>query len=178
MKNIAINTLRYRGMVTISQYSGQKKIKLAQFHNEGGTPLFNFLASCLAGDFAIAKLTRPTKVMLIERTNPDKDEAPTFGIPTNSNGFIYTLTKPEKVRNTTGVDHVRYSFIVPKEVVNSLGSNSFKNLYLGLYTDEATEDTPGNYAAICKLDLSQNNLINASLAVDWELSFLNTSVEK
>jgi hypothetical protein len=173
MKNVATNTINYSGIVTLSQYSGSKKIKIAQFHNEGGDTLFNFLADCLVGDFAIAKLTRPTKVMLIERTNPDEEFAvPEYGVPIGSGGFIYLLTKPEKIKTTYGESRVRYSFIVQKEVINSI---SFDNIYLGLYTDEATLETPGNYAAICKLDLNKNNLVNASLVVDWELVISNIS---
>ena len=69
------------------------------------------------------------------------------------------------------------SFVIPKEVVNSLSSSSFENLYLGLYTDEATLDAANNFAAICKLNLTKNNLVNASLVVDWELVISNISRE-
>ena len=176
MKNIATNTLKYSGIVTLSQYYGSKKIKIAQFHNAGGSPLFDFLADCLAGDFTMATLTRPTKIMLIERTNPDDESAvPEYGQPNNSTGFTYLLTKPEKIPSNDGMSRVRYSFIVQKETINSI--SNFDNLYLGLYTNEATFDNAGDYAAICKLSLTKNNLINASLAVDWELTISNISEE-
>ena len=59
MKNTAINTLKYTGIVTLSQYIGSKKRQIARMHNEGGDALFRFLANCLAGDFTTAKLTMP-----------------------------------------------------------------------------------------------------------------------
>jgi hypothetical protein len=55
--------------------------------------------------------------------------------------------------------------------------HSFENLYLGLYTDDATfdEERLQNYAALCKLDLNGTSIANASLAVDWELVISNIS---
>ena len=166
MKNTAINTLKYTGIVTLSQYIGSKKIKISQVHNTGGDSLFEFFASCLLGDFTTAKLIRPTKVMLLERTN---DDPPVYTQPTNGSGFIYIITKPEKVSDT-GSCRVKYSFVIPKDDVASIRSSD--NLYLGLFADEVSVDNPENFAAICELKLA-NNIINASLVVDWELIISN-----
>lgn len=171
MKNTAINTLKYTGIVTLSQYSGSKKIKLLQVHNTGGDSLFEFLTSCLMGDFATARLTRPTKIMLLERINPnDKYDPPVYDQPANSQGFMYLITKPEKI-SESGSSRVRYSFVIPKETIASVKSSD--NLYLGLYTNEA--EAPENFAAICELKLANNSIPNAALVVDWDLIISNIS---
>ena len=66
MNSKAVNTLNYTGIVTLSQYVGNNKVQLAQIHNTGGTSLFNFLASCLAGHFQYASVNWPTKIKLLD----------------------------------------------------------------------------------------------------------------
>jgi hypothetical protein len=172
MKNTAINTLKYTGIVTLSQYIGSKKRQIARMHNEGGDALFRFLANCLAGDFAKAKLTMPTKVMLVELVD-ENDLAAGYQIPVNSVGFIHLLTKPEIVYDKQ-FSSVRYSCVIPKETVDSL--SDLKTPYLGLYTDEATIQTPNEYAAICKLNLTRSNVASTALVIDWELAISNTGI--
>lgn len=171
MRNRAINSLKYTGIVTLSQYIGSKKVKLSQVHNSGGNSLFDFLADCLVGDFTVAKATRPTKIMLIQGS-AEKDEYgnTVFERPLGGGGFIYLLTKPEKIYDSTK-SVVRYSFVIPKDIIVSIAA--FDQLYIGLYTDSATLDEPNNYAAICKLDVSVTNLASAALVVDWELIISN-----
>ena len=65
MKNTALNTLNYTGIVTLSQYVGKTKLQIAQFHNTGNTSLFSFLANCLAGEFDKVKSHTPTLVKVI-----------------------------------------------------------------------------------------------------------------
>lgn len=169
MKNIALNTLKYTGIVTLSQYVGSKKVKVARHHNTGGTSLFNFLADCLIGDFAMAKATRPIKIMLVKRTKEESGGVTTYNYEQKS-GFIFVLTTPEKVQSNTQC-RVRYSFIIPKDQIESI--NDFEDFGIGLYTAGAVEVEPENFAAFCELDLSKNSLISASLVVDWELIVSN-----
>ena len=172
MRNIARNTLGYTGIVTLSQYIGNKKVKIAQRHNTGGNVLFEFLSDCLLGDFAKAKISVPTKIMLMKRTlipNDDGKEAYSYE---SKSGFIYLLTKPEKVYSTTITGSiVRYSFIVSKDMVESI--NDFTGLGIGLFTDKATTNNLDGYSAFCELDLSKNDVVNSSLVVDWELVITN-----
>ena len=162
MKNTALNTLKYTGVVTLSQYIGQKKYKVAQFHNEGGNALFNFLADCLLGDFDKSKLNRPTKVMLVTRTS--NGSAYEY---TGVSGFVYLLTNPEK-DTSNGACKVRYSFIIPQDIVEGL---SLDNLGIGLYSD--VEKSPEAFVAYCDLDISINSLVDSALVVDWELIISN-----
>lgn len=170
MKNIAVNTLNYTGIVTISQYSGTKKVKIAQKHNTGGVSLFDFLADCLLGDFDTAYANRPTKVMLVERTTPRPDS-------TNyeykaASGFVFLRIKPEKTVSGRR-SSVRYSFLIPRDLIENLSNSA--NLGLGLYSNSASWDEPQNFIAFCDLDLDMSTLANASLVVDWELVITNTS---
>jgi hypothetical protein len=157
MKNIAINTLKYTGIVTLSQYIGNKKIKVAQMHNNGGSPLFNFLTDCLVGDFENARLNRPTKIKLLSYNTESKAYEAV-------SGFITLLYPAEKVDGPA----VRYSFMISKEFI---ASADFTNLYLGLYTSATTD--VNNFAAICKLNISKTSLTNVALLVDWELAISN-----
>jgi hypothetical protein len=167
MKNIAINNLKYTGIVTLSQYIGSKKVKIAQVHNSGGDSLFNFLASSLIGDFTMAKALRPTKIMLLKQENTSDE--PIYRTTDNAD-FYYLLTRPEKI-TSVGLSRIKYSFLIPKEVIDSLAD--FEKLCVGLYADAATADEPSNYAAVCNLGISKNNVVSASLVVDWELIISN-----
>jgi hypothetical protein len=173
MRNRAINTLRYAGIVTLSQHIGSKKIKIAQMHNTGASPLFDFLADCLVGDFDMAKVTRPTKIMLLEHdSSKNVNDNTSYSPLQGGGGFIYLLTKPEKVYEDIK-SVVRYSFIIPRDILDSI--NDFEKLYIGLYTDGTSVTEPENYAAICKVDLAKGTLASASLVVDWELIISNIS---
>ena len=119
MKNKALNTLSYTGIVTLFKYVGSKKVKLAQAYNSGGPSLFNFLADCLIGEFSTAQASKPAKIMLLNKTEDGYESI---------SGFVFLRTKPEKVE----VNHqcrIRYSFMVPRDLVE--GSNA-SSLSIGL----------------------------------------------
>jgi hypothetical protein len=171
MKNTAINTLKYTGIVTISQYIGSKKIKLAQTHNAGGNSLFNFLADCLVGDFSIATLNRPTKIRLLNHsTTIDLATNKTVETYTPVSDFLYLYTKPEKVYDISkGI--VRYSFAISRDTLESGDFNS-----IGLYNDSATGSDTENFAAFCEIEIPRTEILASSLlVVDWELIISNMS---
>lgn len=179
MKGNAINTLTYTGIVTLSQYIGGKKVRVAQVHNTGGNPLFNFLADCLIGDFAIAKISKPTKVMLlIKTTTAAEDGSKIISYSAKSGGFIYLLSSPEKVYDTEST-RVRYSFIIPKDYFMNMPTEAGKELGLGLYTDNATDNTEEDlkkFAAFCSLgDVKNLSSAANNLVVDWDLVISNNS---
>lgn len=161
MRNTAINTLGYTGTVTLSQYSGTKKVTLARIQNAGTSSLFNFLSDCLIGDFDVARLNRPTKIMLVTL-----EEGQVAG---SVSGFIHLRSTPEKVYSpSAGI--VKYSFIIPKDYLAS--TNKFNGICL--YTDAIKESEFTNYAARCQVDLSNITISESSvLVVDWELSISN-----
>lgn len=167
MKNMILNTINYTGLVTLSKQIGNAKMPIAQIHNAGGTPLFEFIAECLAGNMEIAKAIRPTKVMLLKSNDLTNFE--------DLSGTFYLITKPEKLTSNSkhGIG-ARYSFLLPKDLIENI--TAFDNVYLALYSD-ATDTTRSqelaNYAAICKLEVIKNTIVNAALAVDWDLTVSN-----
>ena len=171
MKNTAVNTLTYTGIVTISQYIGAKKVKIAQKYNTGGTTLFDFLSDCLCGDWTLAKAKRPTKIKVLEWSQDGQNRD-----YKSISGFIFLRNPPEKVEDQEqpNQSRVRYSFLIPRDMFENISGT--RGLGLGLYASGALETEPGNFSAFCELDeLGQNltSLSNSSLVVDWELVIAN-----
>ena len=137
MNNISKNMLGYIGTVTLSRYIGNKKIKIMELHNSGGTSLFSFLTDCLLGLFDTAQFKRPYKIMLLK-------EVSTTGTPsfTGASKFILPKTIPEKVEVTTNLGVVRYSYMLDKTMLTS----DFD--HIGLYAIDAVDTDPNNFAAI------------------------------
>ena len=169
MKSTAINTLRYSGIVTISRYIKQKKIKLAQVKNTGGQSLFNFFSECLAGDYRLAEVYRPAKILLLKYEEILDGGVSKLTVSPASDNFVHLLAKPEKVYNTSA-STVRYSFIVSGDMLQSTRFNG-----IGLYPESATLDTCKDFAAFCRVDELEDVSISPSsiLVVDWELNVLN-----
>lgn len=178
MKNIARNTLNYAGIVTLSRQIGNKNIKVAEVHNTGGASLFSFLASCLSWDFSSAYANRPAKIKLLSyNKDPDGDGKDSY---TPVSGFIFARTSPEVISGT-GECRVRYSFTVPRDLVESIPQSS-SDFGIGLYAHNAEEDDTKNFIAFCSLTtdndtLMSNTLVNSSLLVDWELLVTNNSTK-
>lgn len=164
MKNKALNSMQYTGIVTLSQYINNKKIPIKKIHNKGGDTLFSFLTDCLIGDFDIAKLSRPTKIMLLQ---VDENESE-ITVTDRASGFIYLLSKPEKIYNNTG-NAACLSFKVPRDMLSGTEFNA-----IGLYSDNATIYDYNKYSAICLIDINNNELsVSSVLDVDWELILSN-----
>jgi hypothetical protein len=168
MRNRALNTLSYTGIVTLSQYVGNKKVKIARIHNTGGKALFEFLADCLAGNFSAARLKMPKKIKLLRRTRND-DESYSFS---SVSGFIFLLD--EAVSDSSySQSKVTYSFLINRDQFDSI--DDFNNLCLGLYTNNISnsDDDVENFAAYCVLENLDSSITNATLVVDWELNISN-----
>ena len=172
MKNLALNSLTYTGIVTLSQYIGTKKVKIAQFHNTGGDALFNFFIDCLVEEnLDTIKARRPKKVMLVQRYLVGETVTDGYYRYTPASGFIYMQTNGERVENEIG--RVRYKFVISRDQLDAV--SDYNNLGLGLYSQNATDvdANNGNHLAFCMLNFSRNALANSSLVVDWELSISN-----
>lgn len=178
MKNTALNTLTYTGIVTLSRYVGSKKVKISQTHNTGGAPLFDFLADCLCGDFDIAKAKQPAKIKILKQIlgEPDVITGKRDYQYEEASHFIKLLTKPEKKQSATQ-SYVRYSFMVPRDIVEGL--TNYESLGIGLYTnsvpDNATTADLANFAAFVLLEAEQTALANTALVVDWDLVISNVA---
>ena len=165
MKNIAKNAIGYTGIVTISRYSNNKKIEIAKVHNEGRNPLFDFLADCLVGDYTMASVSIPEKIMLLHATGTGDSQK-----IASASGFIHWTTPPEKITREDK-SCARYSFLVPSDRIEGTFNR------IGLYTKAATDKTDelGNYAAYCDIHDTDNtgSAASAALIIDWELIISN-----
>ena len=172
MKNSAINNLKYTGIVTLSQYNGNKKTVLKQVHNSGSNSLFNFFANCLLGDFETAKLELPTKIKLLfaELNNETGD----IEYLESASGFLYLLNKPERLYTESHEANsaISYSFIIPRDIVERSNFNC-----IGLYPDSANEDDVDSHAAICLVDGMSGMTTSSVLMVDWKLIIQNNSAQ-
>lgn len=162
IQGLVANNIDYKGIVTLSQKIGGKKVKLAKIHNAGGRALFDFLADCLMGDFDSAKINRPSKITLLYR---DSDNNLTKA---DNTPFIYITTKPERVLTNLDEGVVRYSFTISQDIFFGTTFNA-----IGLYTDSETNIE--NYAAYCQIDSADLGDISVSsvLLLDWELHISN-----
>jgi hypothetical protein len=164
MKSTVINTLSYTGIVTLSQYIGNKKIEIAQVHNEGGNPLFSFFSDCLIGDFESARINRPIKIMLLKRISGEVSDD-----YESKSDYIHLTTPAEKVYDdslTEGI--VRYSFIVTRDKLENTDFNC-----IGLYSGSTKLEDFRDYAAIC----SVGDMIispSSALLIDWKLYISNS----
>jgi hypothetical protein len=165
IKSIAQNNIGYTGVVRLSQYTCNKKFTIAEIHNEGGKPLFDFLADCLVGNFTEASANMPTKISLLYKDDAENYEQ------AEGTSFIYLLNAPERVYNEKeGV--VRYSFIIPQEYFAGGNPNSVRFNAIGLYCD-STDDI-NYYAARCDIPVDDWSIsISSVLVLDWELHIAN-----
>lgn len=168
MKNKAINTLNYSGIVTLSRIDGAKKIKIAQVHNEGHNPLFKFLADCLVGDFH--NIERPAKIKLLKLERSTGEDNVTIEDYKDITGSIHLLKQP-KAEYDASRSLVRYSFIIPRDYIEGL--DDMNDLWLGLYTLGTSDSDTADFAACCEIALNQSAIAGAALAVDWELIISN-----
>jgi hypothetical protein len=167
IKSVAQNNIGYTGIVKLSQYTGGKKFSIAEIHNVGGKPLFNFLVDCLMGNFKEAAANRPVKIMLLNVEGTGENT--TIKAATDT-GLISLLNAPEKLYSATeGI--VRYSFMIPQEY---FANNSRFNA-IGLYPGYVTKPSEaGDFAAYCLVDRSDWDIsISSVLVLDWELHIAN-----
>jgi hypothetical protein len=177
MKTTALNSLKYTGIVTLYRYAGEKKIKIAEIQNTGGDSLFNFLAECLVGDFDTASISRPTKIMLLEEIDDEKDSRgePVPAYLVSKSGFIYLLSKPEKTYdNTNKKCTVCFSFKIPRDMLESANTSS---LCIGLYANNTNILDIDNWAALVKnIPINGSQILaSSSYLLDWQLNITNTS---
>lgn len=174
MSNTAINSLAYAGTVKLSLHVGDKKILTKTIHNAGTYRIFNFFSECLVGNFDVAKLLRPTKIMLITH---NKEESVDYA----ASYFINMVTAPEKVYDaSTQGETVRYSFIIPRAVLDTAKNIAAFNR-IGLYPATATQVE--EYSAYCDItsdDPLDQPLWDSSsvLTLDWELNISNAAVRQ
>lgn len=126
--SLNLSTITYQGSVKVSLKKGNKTIFSKTYHNKGGAPLFNFLCSCLAGNYQEAD--RPKNIMLY--TNDGTYSADNSDINSLHSHSCSTYISLNKVGFTADKNGVVLHFTVPCAFVNSdkiyqIGLFSFAN---------------------------------------------------
>lgn len=81
---------QYTGTVTIATYLGDRLIQIETHHNSGLKTLFEFISSCLQGNYSEAKSKRPCKLVLLRADEDEpEDSKPTDPNAINSKGEHY-----------------------------------------------------------------------------------------
>ncbi len=163
IKGTAVDKFGYTGVITLSQYRHGKKFTVTKTHNRGGKPLFDFLAYCLAGDFTLAKLEIPTKILLLYVDDENN-------ISRAGEIKFITISEIEKVPSIDNEGVVKYSCIIPQEYFSGTDFNA-----IGLYTESARLEDIADYAALGILDEDDIKSVSLSsvLVLDWELHISN-----
>lgn len=158
----------YAGKVNIKVKNKKTNQTLYSYtnHNEGNLPLFNFLALCLAGEYATADSQRPYKIKLFKNVNLEnqKDRASVVTDELSAvSSFISINTAPDVYENS-----VTFHFIVPYAYITGESVNQ-----ICLYGAE--EKLNENYSAYFYIIDSNNSgsgiqvtraLSNLSLMID------------
>jgi hypothetical protein len=181
---------KYTGTVTIASYLGDRLIQQETCHNAGLKPLFEFIGSCLQGNWYEARDKRPCKlVMLTADKELEKFEGDNKSTPTNINaidsqGDHYWSSKYEvcspimydsaviSTTTTTG-SSTTYHFRVP--FLSLVGGSTIKKLMLlpPVATKYQTD--------ACAYFILENGIqvpaaaANYTVIMDWTLEFTNSS---
>ncbi len=182
MTDTYLDSLQYTGTIIVKEFKGKELIKINKFHNQGCDPLFRFFAKCLGGDFASAKLLKPTKIKLFDVINKNSDSPAGFDFSTTSmrnvsTDFIYLDTNV-----FVQEDKATFRFSIPYSYL----IGSFLSV-IGLYADSETNDkAPCAYYLLTKEVVQNYNKIlewdpvdirdknhNFSLLVEWTMQVSN-----
>lgn len=196
-KNTKLNrtaTIGYRGDVKFSTYIGKHLISSKAYKNEGATPLFNFLANCLAGNFPAAYQKRPYKIRLLKVVGETPNDAimpqalkENTAVDRYCSDFIMMTSAPEVIIQETSSSQsckVSFSFTFPSSYVNYSGAN-----VIAIYGPGVTD--PAEYSAYYKLtkEVADGNITrkewdpiirdfeddeaNKIFAVEWTMTLAN-----
>jgi hypothetical protein len=69
---------QYTGTVTIASYLGDRLIQKETHHNNGLAPLFDFIGSCLQGNWHEARYKRPCKLVMLRAYGDDGGDIEVF----------------------------------------------------------------------------------------------------
>jgi hypothetical protein len=192
----------YTGTVTIASYLGDRLIQKETQHNAGLAPLFEFIGSCLQGNWYEARDKRPCKLVLLTKatdeylpgetipenytkgpstpTNPDATDRP------NREGSHYWSSKyalctpvmydTAAISATTATSSsTTYHFRVP--FLNLVGGAKIKKLLLlpPMATNYQTEAC-AYFILETEIPIPEQGA-NFTIIVDWTLEFTNSQTE-
>lgn len=192
VKNNQSSGIGYSGKVTVKVISNKKIISKSTGHNNGGLPLFNFLAQALTGNYSAAELIRPLKIKLFnnaaedlssaksniqnwkEREYANKIEEASDFIYANSVAIVETPSTGTEMK-ATAVMHFRVPFsFIANNMVNQLciyGKNTIQNSEYSAYyllTENVAEEE-----VLTSININPQS--SYSLIIEWELNISDKS---
>jgi hypothetical protein len=180
---------QYTGTVTIASYLGERLIQKETQHNAGLKTLFEFLGSCLQGNWHEARDKRPCKLVMLEAAEDEQFTDTTRSIPTNKDALDnkqehywsakYAVCSPvmydtaaTTVTSATSTS-VTYHFRVP--FLSLVGGSAIKKLLL---LPPTATDYPTEACAYFILDKEIEVPVvgsNFMVVIDWTLTFTNST---
>lgn len=194
---------QYTGTVTIASYSGDRLIQKETHHNNGLAPLFDFIGSCLQGNWYEARDKRPCKLVMLRaeegeiltqeeynRLLPNQRPQGGLSVPGNEYaqkngnhywGSEYAVCSPimydtAAISTTTGVSSsTTYHFRVP--FLSLVGGSTVKKLML-LPPNASNYQTDACAYFVLKDEIKvPPNGANYTVIIDWTLEFTNSSTD-
>ena len=179
----------YTGIVTVSVYNNDRLIKTSTSHNKGMTTLFNFISSCLRGDFKSARESRPCKIVLLKEganevfstSGANTDTSSPYS-QTNAQFWTddYSVSAPAVYDtaaigtvSSSGCD-VTYHFRIPS--LNLQAGAEVKKLLLLPVKYTSLTEACAYYILDNKITLPEKSG-NITIIIDWKLSFSNQTNE-
>ena len=194
---------QYTGTVTVASYMGDRLIQKETHHNKGLNPLFDFIGSCLQGNWYEARDKRPCKLVMLTQAADEcltEEELKTAGVsynkglssPTNnvskdSVGDLYWSSKyavcspimydtTAITANTKESSSTTYHFRVP--FLSLVGGSKIKKLML--LPPNATnysEDACAYYILKNAITVPDTGA-NFTIVIEWTLKFTNSETPK
>ena len=153
------SSVAYRGDVVVSLMRGNKVYKTIKSHNEGGYPLFNFLANCLIGNFS--NVDQPRNIRVGNLSDDTFTSSVVSAIP-------YSNVRIEQTEQSSAT--VVYTFIIPFADIVIDDSINCIRLYSSRYSGK---DAVANYSASFVPDKPVTLDRDSNLKIEWYMTINN-----
>ena len=196
---------QYTGTVTVTSYIGDRLIQKETHHNAGLKMLFEFIGSCLQGNWTEARDKRPCKLVMLRTTDAEESfltsdeskDAPegapgnAWSTPLNldaldSQGEHYwsskyavcgpTMYDTAAISTTTGTSSsTTYHFRVP--FLSLVGGSKIKKLMLlPPMATNYQEEACAYYVLDTEIKVPEASA-NFTVIIDWTLEFTNSAAQ-
>jgi len=170
----------YSGKVNIKIFDNKLKISEINLHNTGYTSLFEYICTCLAGNYSAAEKQLPCKLTLYNKTG--ETYYPMSGyIEINEDPKVSNSNSDDNISSTTTLH-----FLIPRSQIVQYGTQTKINaivLYpknIGKSTDKGKEIDSATIKQKACADvyladaIDINNIsANFSLSIEWTLQLAN-----
>ena len=165
------SSISYSGKVKISFVSKNgRPVKTIERHNKGCRPLFNFITSCMMGNYN--ESNRPVYLMLYKKGATISDTNLGTSLLPNLQ-YVVNSESSYDSENDAGI--VKYKFIFPGSLLKDEADVIALYNYNNAQTFKASENKPSNYVEM--ETITPEEVANVNVVVIWELQFSNKESE-